>query len=136
MGSGRRPAKSGTLTRRGISGSGNPRMCSTGFSFSICCHSKLTLLAVTSKLSRYWRAQSKSWRVTSAQTSVPLILKVADSTAKGELYFLMYSSRMRPEPWQTTDSASVMWLFDGSDMIARHGETQWVAYHIGGRPGQ
>ena len=73
-------------------------MCSTGFSFSICCHSKLTLLPVTSKLSRYCRAASKSDRVTSATTSLPRILNVAVSIANGLLYLGIISSRIRPEP--------------------------------------
>src|SRR5439155_8004417 len=107
-----------------------------GSSPSTCCHSKLMLLAVTSKLSRYCRAVSKRERVTSATTSLPLILNVALSTANGELYFWISSSRIRPDPWQTTLSASASCFFAGSDRIARHGETQCVAYHIGGRPGQ
>src|SRR5205807_9114887 len=79
-----------------------------GSSFSTCCHSKLFLLPKASKLSRYWRAVSKRLRVTSATTSLPLILNVAVSIAKGELYFLISSVRMRPEPWQTTLSASAI----------------------------
>src|SRR5439155_19374235 len=106
----------------------------TGSSFSTCCHSKLFFEPVTSKLSRYCRAVSKRLRVTSATTSEPLILNVAVSIAKGLLYFLTRSSRMRPEPWQTTLSARAGG--PGLDRIARQGLTQWVAYHIGGRPGQ
>src|SRR5262249_54922705 len=52
----------------------------------------------------------------------------------GELYFETRSSRIRPEPWQTTCSARAG-LF-GSLKIARQGLTQCVAYHMGGRPGQ
>ena len=101
----------------------------TGSSFSTCCHSKLFLLPVTSKLSRYCRAMSKRLRVTSATTSESLILNVAVSIANGLPYFGISSSRIRPEPWQTTLSACL-------PRIARHGLTQCVAYHIGGRPGQ
>ena len=97
--------KSGTLTRWGIFGSGKPLVWITGSSSSTCCHSKLFLLPVASKLSRYCRAVSNRLRVTSATTSEPVILNVAVSTAKGLLYCLMSSSRMRPEPWQTTLSA-------------------------------
>ena len=43
---------------------------------------------------------------------------------------------MRPEPWQTTLSASAFLAVAGSERIARHGLTQCVAYHIGGSPGQ
>src|SRR5262249_26635564 len=100
-----------------------------GFSSSTCCHSKLFLLPVTSKLSRYCRAVSNRLRVTSATTSESRILNVAVSTANGLLYFLISSSRMRPEPWQTTLSACL-------PRIARHRLAQCVAYHIGGRPGQ
>src|ERR1041384_8359450 len=99
-----------------------------GSSFSTCCHSNEAFEPVTSKLSRYCRAVSKSDRVTSATTSEPLILNVAVSIANGLLYFLTRSSRMRPEPWQTTLSANAGW--PGFDRIARHGLTQWVAYHI------
>jgi len=49
---------------------------------------------------------------------------------------LWYSSRMRPEPWHTTLSASATFPFPGSLRTARHGLTQCVAYHIGGNPGQ
>src|SRR5207249_4202447 len=106
----------------------------TGSSFSTCCHSNDRFDPVTSKLSRYCRAVSNSDRVTSATTSDPLTLNVAVSTANGLLYFLIRSSRMRPDPWQTTLSAWAALL--GLDRIARHGLTQWVAYHIGGSPGQ
>src|SRR5205085_1343731 len=107
-----------------------------GSSPSHCCHSKLTLDAVTSKLSRYCRAVSNSERVTSATTSEPRILNVAVSIANGLLYFWINSSRMRPEPWQTTLSACASSRFAGLLRIARHGLTQCVAYHIGGKPGQ
>src|SRR5262245_38332904 len=105
-----------------------------GSSFSTCCHSNDFFEPVTSKLSRYCRAVSNRLRVTSAHTSEPLIVKVAVSMANGLLYFLISSSRMRPEPWHVTLSASAG--LPGFDRIARHGLTQWVAYHIGGRPGQ
>ena len=55
----------------------------TGSSPSTCCHSKLFLLPVASKLSRYWRATSKRVRVTSATTSESLMVNVAVSTANG-----------------------------------------------------
>src|SRR5207237_139766 len=108
----------------------------TGSSFSTCCHSKLFLEPVTSKLSRYCLAVSKRLRVTSATTSEPLILNVAVSRAKGLLYFLINSSRIRPDPWQTTLSASAIFPLAGSLRMARQGLTQCVAYHIGGNPGQ
>ena len=57
----------------------------TGSSFSTCCHSKLFLLPYASKLSRYCRAVSNRLRVTSAATSLSLILNVAVSMANGLL---------------------------------------------------
>ena len=109
-------------------------MCSTGFSPSSCCHSKLTFDPVASKLSRYCRAVSNRLRVTSATTSLSRIVNVADCTANGLPYFPTSDSRMRPEPWHTTLSASAG--LPGSLKMARHGLTQCVAYHMGGSPGQ
>ena len=91
-------------------------MCRTGFSFSICCHSNETFDAVTSKLSRYWRAQSKSWRVTSAHTSVPLILNVAVSTAShGGIRVSLTALARIPEPLQATAYSGAGWFEEDCD---------------------
>ena len=104
IGSGSRDAKSGTfdplrnlrlrqrLLRRALGV--DHRL----FVFDLLPLEALLAEPVTSKLSRYWRAVSNRLRVTSATTSEPLILNVAVSTANGLLYFLIRSSRMRPEP--------------------------------------
>ena len=51
------------------------------------------------------------------------------STANGELYFAISSSRIVPEPKHETYSAC-------APVSAATGPTQCVAYHMGGRPGQ
>ena len=66
--------------------------------------------------------------MTSATTSESLIVNVAVSTANGLPYRPISSSRIRPDPWQTTLLACL-------PRMARQGLTQWVAYHIGGKPG-
>jgi hypothetical protein len=72
----------------------------------VCSHSKVACSPKTVKLSTYSRAVSKSDRATSAPTTPSRVLISAVSTAKGEPYRAVSSSEIRPEPMQTTLSAS------------------------------